>query len=80
MENQNRIWRIRRKPEGEVSSDDFDWVAEPAPQAADGQLLVKTIFLSIDPVSACLAADANLDGIVDITEVQNATNNLLNGP
>jgi hypothetical protein len=42
--------------------------------------LVRNIFLSISPVSACLAADANVDGIVDITEVQNATNNLLNGP
>jgi NADPH-dependent curcumin reductase CurA len=46
----NRQWRIRRKPDQEISKEHFDWVEEPLPQPSDGELLVRTIYLSIDPV------------------------------
>ena len=46
----NRQWRIRRKPDAEISKEHFDWVEEEIPQPAAGELLVRTIYLSIDPV------------------------------
>lgn len=50
MHEINRQWRIRRKPGAEISQDDFVWSEGPLPQPDDGDLLVRTIYLSIDPV------------------------------
>jgi NADPH-dependent curcumin reductase CurA len=50
MAQSNRQWRIRRKPDGEVSRDNFEWVENALPEPDDGQLLVRSIYLSIDPV------------------------------
>jgi len=50
MQNLNRQWCIRRKPEAEITKEHFDWVEVPLPQPAEGELLVRTIYLSIDPV------------------------------
>jgi len=46
----NRQWRIRCKPETEISKEHFDWVEEALPEPGEGELLVRTIFISIDPV------------------------------
>ena len=40
---------------------------------------VSNIFRLVQPVSDCLAADANDDGTVDVIEVQNTINNHVNG-
>ncbi len=57
MPIQNRQWRIRRKPDAEISKDHFDWVEEALPQPADGELLVRAIYLSIDPVQRYWLSD-----------------------
>jgi len=57
MNLQNRQWRIRRKPETEVSKDHFEWAEEALPQPAEGELLVRTIYLSIDPVQRYWLSD-----------------------
>jgi NADPH-dependent curcumin reductase CurA len=46
----NRQWRIRRKPDAELSKEHFEWVEEALPQPGEGELLVRTVFISIDPV------------------------------
>lgn len=40
---------LRRRPTGLVSPDDFEVVAAPVPSPADGEVLVRTRFLSLDP-------------------------------
>ena len=50
MSRLNQQWRLRSKPQGEMSKDNFTWVEEPAPEPAEGDLLVRTVYLSIDPV------------------------------
>jgi len=50
MQTLNRQWRIREKPKAEISRQNFDWLEQPVPKPGDGELLVKTIYLSIDPV------------------------------
>lgn len=45
----NRQVRLRRRPAGLPSPEDFELTEEPAPVPGAGQVLVRTLLLSIDP-------------------------------
>ncbi len=45
----NRQWRLARRPRGLVRESDFNWTEEPVPSVGDGQVLVRNVFLSMDP-------------------------------
>ena len=46
----NAGWRLARTPTAGWPSDgDFEWFDEAAPSPADGQVLTRTIYLSLDP-------------------------------
>ena len=45
----NRVVRLIARPVGEAKRSDFSFTDEPIPALEDGQLLVKTLFLSLDP-------------------------------
>src|SRR5436309_15574997 len=45
----NAQWRLAARPVGLPKSSDWEWVQEPAPEAADGQFRVELEYLSIDP-------------------------------
>jgi NADPH-dependent curcumin reductase CurA len=50
--NTNRSWKLAARPQGAIKDTDFTWSEEPAPDAAslqEGQLLVRTLYLSVDP-------------------------------
>ncbi|MGV9915089.1 NADP-dependent oxidoreductase [Streptomyces tendae] len=49
MAHVNAQCRLRNRPVGLPTADDFAYVEEPAPQPADGQFLVRVGHLSIDP-------------------------------
>src|ERR1700757_4984137 len=49
MENQNRQVRLKRRPTGAPPTDDFEIVDAPMPDPADGEVLVRGIYLSLDP-------------------------------
>jgi NADPH-dependent curcumin reductase len=49
MTEMNRRIVLARRPQGKVSPDDFRLEEKPVPQPADGQVLVRNRFLSIDP-------------------------------
>src|SRR5260370_35393820 len=49
MTDINRRWLIRRRPVGLTSESDFELVREPAPELADGALLVENQYCSLDP-------------------------------
>ncbi len=57
MENLNRQWRIRCKPDAEISKENFDWVEEALPEPGEDELLVRAIYLSIDPVQRYWMSD-----------------------
>ena len=40
---------LRRRPAGNASADDFEVVSVPMPEPADGELLIRTRYLSLDP-------------------------------
>jgi NADPH-dependent curcumin reductase CurA len=45
----NRQVRLERRPIGEPKPDDFELVEAPIPSPEDGQVLSRTIYLSLDP-------------------------------
>jgi NADPH-dependent curcumin reductase CurA len=45
----NRQIQLARRPTGAASADDFRLVETPAPEVADGQVLVQVEYLSLDP-------------------------------
>jgi len=60
----NRQWLLERRPEGLVSPQDFRLVRVPAPEPADGEALVRNLYLSIDPTQrGWMAADTYLPAV-----------------
>ena len=46
---QNHLFRLAKRPVGEPTRDDFAFAVEPVGEPAEGQLLVKNLYLSLDP-------------------------------
>ncbi len=45
----NHLFRLKARPQGMVKREDFDYVEEPTPELEDGQVLVKVLYISLDP-------------------------------
>jgi NADPH-dependent curcumin reductase CurA len=45
----NRQWLLARRPRGMVAPEDFRWAEGPAPEPAEGEVLVRNLYLSCDP-------------------------------
>ena len=45
----NRQWKLVRRPEGNISADDFQLTEAPIPTPEQGQVLVRNLWLSFDP-------------------------------
>src|ERR1700753_593342 len=53
----NRAWRRRRRPAGEAHVGDLELVEEEIGELADGQALVRTKLLSLDPTNRIWMSD-----------------------
>ena len=49
MDAVNHQFRLAARPEAMVGPEHFDYVEEPLPELADGQVLVKNAYISLDP-------------------------------
>jgi NADPH-dependent curcumin reductase len=49
MDAVNHQFRLAARPDGMVGPEHFDYVEEPLPELADGQVLVKNAYISLDP-------------------------------
>jgi NADPH-dependent curcumin reductase CurA len=49
MDAVNHQFRLAARPQGMVGREHFDYVEEPLPELNDGQVLVKTAYISLDP-------------------------------
>src|SRR5271169_4511484 len=49
MANQNRQVLLKRRPTGMPTTTDFDIADAPVPDPAEGEVLVRGIYLSLDP-------------------------------
>lgn len=47
----NRQWRLAARPEGLIKDGDFRWVEEPVRELSGGEVLVRNIYLSLDPAN-----------------------------
>jgi NADPH-dependent curcumin reductase CurA len=48
-EQQNRQWKLRARPTGMVSRENFEFVTAPVPSPGDGEALVAVEYASLDP-------------------------------
>lgn len=53
----NKQFRLKVRPTGRVSKDNFDFVDEPVAELKDGQALVKNLYLSLDPTNRIWMTD-----------------------
>src|SRR5687768_15328011 len=45
----NRQFRLASRPTGMVKRENWNLTEEPAPEPADGEFLVKVLYISLDP-------------------------------
>ena len=45
----NQQWRLASRPQGLIKESDFEWREEAIPVPGDGELLVRIVYLSLDP-------------------------------
>jgi NADPH-dependent curcumin reductase len=53
----NRVWRLRKRPIGEITDDVLSFQEESIPEPADGELLVRLNYLSLDPTHRIWMSD-----------------------
>ena len=61
----HRVIKMASHPDGALEDDDFDLVDERVPEPADGEALVRTLYLSLDPAIRVWinGIDTNVPGI-----------------
>ena len=47
----NRVWRLRRRPDGEITDGVLSFEDDVIPQPDDGQFLLRINYLSLDPTN-----------------------------
>src|SRR5947209_1930675 len=55
----NQQWVLKHRPEGEIRPGDLELVESATPDLADGQVLVRTVYLSLDPTNRIWMSDAD---------------------
>ena len=51
MARSNRQWVLRQRPIGLIKPGDLELVEAPLPEPADGEILIRTVYLSLDPTN-----------------------------
>ncbi len=54
---QNRQWRLRRRPVGDISEGDLELVTSAVPVPGQGEILVRNVYLSLDPTNRIWMSD-----------------------
>jgi NADPH-dependent curcumin reductase CurA len=53
----NRVWRLRKRPVGEITDDVLSFAEEPIPEPQDGEFLFRLHDLSLDPTNRIWMSD-----------------------
>jgi NADPH-dependent curcumin reductase CurA len=53
----NRQWRLANRPVGDIKESDFEYREEPISHPQDGEVLVRNIYLSLDPTHRIWMSD-----------------------
>jgi NADPH-dependent curcumin reductase CurA len=65
----NKQWRLAARPQGLFKDSDFKWTEEPVSALGDGQVLVRNIYLSLDPTNRVWATQDSYMPVVPLGEV-----------
>jgi NADPH-dependent curcumin reductase CurA len=57
MRNANRQWILRKRPVGDIKPADLELVESPIPVPGPGQILLRTVYLSLDPTNRIWMSD-----------------------
>lgn len=52
-----RVWKLVRRPVGDIADGDLAFVEEPMPEPAEGEMLVRVNYLSLDPTNRIWMSD-----------------------
>lgn len=53
----NAQWILRRRPVGNIQPGDLELIERPTPALRDGQVLIRTVYLSLDPTNRIWMSD-----------------------
>jgi NADPH-dependent curcumin reductase CurA len=73
----NRQWILNRRPEGEIKDDDLVLKESPVPKPGEGEVLVRTTYLSLDPTNRIWMSD--MDQYMDPVGVGDAMRGVSSG-
>ncbi len=59
MSVENQKWIMAHRPQGRVADSDLSLVTEPIPDIANGEILVRNIYISIDPTNRLWMSDVD---------------------
>jgi N-terminal domain of oxidoreductase len=68
-ESKNRQWILNGRPAGKLTGEEFLWNEAPIPRPSDGQVLIRTLWLSIDPAQRTWMARDSYKPAVPLGEV-----------
>ncbi len=54
---QNQRWVLRKRPETDITAEHLELVTQPIPDLEDGQVLLRNIYLSLDPTHRLWMSD-----------------------
>jgi NADPH-dependent curcumin reductase CurA len=57
MPTMNRQWVLKRRPVGEIEPGDLDFIETPLRPLAEGEVLIRMIYLSLDPTNRIWMSD-----------------------
>jgi NADPH-dependent curcumin reductase CurA len=57
MRNSNRQWILKQRPVGEIKAGDLELVETPIPVPGEREILVRTLYLSLDPTNRIWMSD-----------------------
>ena len=53
----NRRWILRKRPQGGLAKGDLELVEEPIPDLSEGEVLLRNLYLSLDPTNRIWMSD-----------------------
>ena len=57
MSDTNRVWRLRKRPIGDISNDVLSFSEEAIPEPGDGEFVIRLNYLSLDPTNRIWMSD-----------------------
>ena len=57
MTTHRNVWRLRKRPVGTIKDGDLTYEREALPELKDGQFLLETLYLSLDPTNRIWMSD-----------------------